>query len=145
MFWFLFWPRLLQVTMANDKTQSTEVTDKKDPHSKVNRILARAAAAKTPEYPLYPSSETGGVLPLSITGRFANERERLGPDFTEADRMWRVKWHKDQQLHQNEPYHVPQLARSLKNPFRRFYTAPLDYVQNHILQPRIVSSFQVVN
>lgn len=126
--------------MGDEKAKgATEVTDKKDPHSKVNRILARAAAAKTPDYPLFPASDSSGVLPLTITGRFANERERLGPDFTDADRAWRIKWHKDQILHQNEPYHVPELARSLRNPFRRFYTAPMDYVQNHILQPRMVS------
>lgn len=124
--------------MADDKSQTSSVADKKDPHSKVNRILARAAAAKTPEYPLFPASDTTGTLPLSITGRFAKERERLGPEFTEADRMWRVKWHQDQVLHSNEPYYVPELTRSLRNPFRRFYSAPMDYVQNHILTPRIV-------
>lgn len=106
-------------------------------------IWARAAAAKTPEYPtglkLYPSSETGGVLAMSIVGRFANERERLGPEFTEAERKWRVKWYHDQHLHPSEPLEVPALYRELRNPLRRWYQKPLNYLEQQVLRPRIVS------
>lgn len=73
-----------------------------------------------------PHSETGGVKPMSIQGRFASDRERLTGDFTDADREWRKKWLKDQELSPNEPRRVPELERALKNPFRRFYRYPMD-------------------
>ncbi|KAL1466986.1 hypothetical protein MTO96_005858 [Rhipicephalus appendiculatus] len=73
-----------------------------------------------------PHSETGGVRPMSIEGRFANERTRLTGEFTDADRAWRKKWLEDQHLSPNEPRKVPELERALKNPFRRFYRAPMD-------------------
>jgi len=99
------------------------------------RIKARASATKTSEYPNWPSSQSAGTLPMSIAGRFKNERERLGPDFTEADRQWRIKWYKDQNLHPNEPYYVPELERALFNPLRRLYRAPLNYVERSVFTP----------
>lgn len=108
----------------------------------MNRILARAAASKTSEYPreVYPSSNTGGVIPTSIKGRFSQERERLGPDFTEQDRQWRIKWHHDQDLHKNEPVKAAEemMDRELLNPIRRLYRIPLDYVEKNVMAPRMV-------
>jgi len=101
------------------------------------RIFARASVAKTREYPKWPSSVTGGVMPMTIVGRFDQERERLGPDFTEVDRQWRIQWHKDQHLDHHEPRPVPQLYASTNNIFRRFYKAPLNYVEANILAPRL--------
>ncbi|KAL3191623.1 hypothetical protein MRX96_059716 [Rhipicephalus microplus] len=73
-----------------------------------------------------PHSDTGGVKPMSIEGRFATERSRLSGEFTDADRAWRKKWLEDQHLSPNEPRKVPELERALKNPFRRFYRAPMN-------------------
>ncbi|KAI1289360.1 hypothetical protein HDE_08870 [Halotydeus destructor] len=103
----------------------------------VARLVARAATAKTPVYPNWASSETGGVMPMTIVGRFENERARLGPDFTEADRQWRIKWIKDQALHPSEPRAVPEAKKIMFNPLRRFYMAPLDHLEENILKPRI--------
>lgn len=75
-----------------------------------------------------PHSHTGGVKPMNIQGRFARDRERLTTDFTDADREWRKKWINDQNLSPNEPRKVPELERALKNPFRRFYRYPMDYL-----------------
>ena len=104
----------------------------------VSRILARASAAKAPDYPKWPSSSTGGVIPMSLVGRFANERERLGPDFNNAERQWRVKWIKDQNLHPEEPMSNNHI-RALRNPIRRFYNTPLNWVEHNLLAPRLVS------
>jgi len=118
--------------MAGDHGHGDGDKKAQEDHEKVMRILARASTVKTPEYPNYPSSYTSGSIPMTITGRFANERERLGPDFTEADRQWRIKWIKDQALHPHEPYTVPAMEKELFNPFRRIYKAPLDYVERNI-------------
>ena len=111
--------------------------------SDLNRILARAAAAKTSEYPkdIYPSSYTGGVFPTSIQGRFSEERARLSGEFTDTDRKWRMKWFHDQHLHADEPVKKAQarLDNELRNPLRRFYRIPGDYLQYKVLEPRIVS------
>lgn len=109
----------------------------------VKRVLARAAAAKTPEYPaaerMWPASQYGGVLPMSLTGRFENERERLGPEFTDAERRWRIKWYRDQILHPDEPLPVPELYREYYHPMRRFYRAPLEHLEHKVMAPRLVS------
>lgn len=103
------------------------------------RIRARASVAKSREYPRWASSETGGVMPMSIVGRFDGERERLGPDFTERDRQWRIQWHKDQALDHSEPRFVPELYASTRNIFRRIYMTPLNHVESKYLVPRFVS------
>ena len=76
---------------------------------------------------------------MSLPGRFANERERLGPEFTDAERKWRIKWYKEQNLHPSEPIIVPELYCELRNPLRRFYQIPLNYLEHKLLSPRIVS------
>jgi len=74
------------------------------------------------------SSDTGGVKPMNIAGRYVRERERL-LGMTDAERGFRAQWLKDQQLTANEPRHVPELYNERFNPFRRFYRAPLDAMQ----------------
>lgn len=76
---------------------------------------------------------------MSIVGRFANERERLGPEFTDAERKWRIKWFRDQHLHHSEPLQVPKLYHALRNPLRRWYQRPLNHLEQKVLRPRIVS------
>lgn len=133
----------------SDSNQSGQTPKQPAKHDEmaVKSILARAAAAKTPEYPplhqTYPSSMTGGVLPMVLVGRFSHERERLGPDFTDAERQWRIKWYKDQHLHPKEPFTVPLLEKEMRNPLRRFYKIPLNYLEHQILAPRFVSAISV--
>lgn len=109
-----------------------------DKEQKTQRILNRAASAKAPEY---PPTHTGGNIPVYLAGRFAQERERLGPDFTETERQWRIKWHKDQYLHHNEPVKeaIEKLNNDLRNPIRRLYRIPLDWVEKNVLTPAMVS------
>ncbi|KAK7866421.1 hypothetical protein R5R35_008948 [Gryllus longicercus] len=71
------------------------------------------------------ASPTGGVKPIPIEGRLARERERL-MGMTEAERQWRMKWLKDQELAPNEPRVVPEIRKELMNPIRRLYRLPLD-------------------
>lgn len=71
------------------------------------------------------SSDTGGVKPFSIAGRYINERERLN-GMTDAERAFRNQWLKDQILHESEPRFVPELYKATCNPIRRFYRFPLD-------------------
>jgi hypothetical protein len=114
----------------------------------LNRILSRAAASKTSEYPkeVYPSSSSGGVMHTTIKSRFSNERDRLGPDFTETERQWRIKWYRDQHLHPNEPVKEAQeaLEKELLNPIRRFYRIPFDWIEKNVLAKRMVSHCFIV-
>ena len=79
---------------------------------------------------------------MEIAGRFQEERARLGPDFTDAERKWRVQWHHDQMLTHHEP--LPEsdaLKREKYWWLRRFYRKPLDILEERILAPRIVSCY----
>ena len=98
----------------------------------VEKISARAAAAKAREYPNFPSSSTGGVMPMSIRSRFEHERQRLSEDFTDKWRKWRAQWVKDQTLHPSEPIHVEALERELYNPIRRAYRAPWNWFERKL-------------
>lgn len=82
------------------------------------------------------ASNTGGVKPMTITGRMVRERERL-LGMTQEERAWRAQWLKDQQLAPNEPRHVPEYWKERLNPIRRTYKAPLDLVQK-ALSPVVV-------
>lgn len=78
-------------------------------------------------------SDTGGVKPMPIAGRYVRERERL-LGMTDAERAFRKQWLKDQELSPNEPRVVPELKKELMNPIRRFYRWPLDTLQK-VLSP----------
>lgn len=85
-----------------------------------------------------PSSETGGVKPMTIQGRMARERERcIG--MTDAERAWRAQYLKDQILTEREPVYVKELHEQFRNPIRRFYMQPLDKLILNPLIPKIVN------
>lgn len=83
------------------------------------------------------ASNTGGVEPMTISGRMSSERERL-IGMSSEERAWRKQWVKDMQLH-NEPVCVPELENKFYNPIRRFYRMPLDKVEA-LLTPVLVSN-----
>lgn len=105
--------------------------------AEIRKILARAKTQTFSEVPKYAQSPTSGVKLMWLNGRFANERARLGPDFTEADRQWRIKYIKSLDLHPAEPFHVPNLLSSHLNPIRRFYRAPLDIVERALAKKMV--------
>ncbi|CAH1378874.1 hypothetical protein MTP99_002647 [Tenebrio molitor] len=74
-----------------------------------------------------------GVKPMSISGRFNNERERL-LGMTDEERAFRKQWLKDQELAPNEPRPVPEMYKATYNPIRRAYRWPLNQLAN-ILRP----------
>ncbi|KAJ8966958.1 hypothetical protein NQ314_003180 [Rhamnusium bicolor] len=79
------------------------------------------------------ASHTGGVKPMSITGRYVSERERvLG--MTDAERAFRLQWLKDQELSPNEPRKLPEMYKATYNPLRRFYRWPLNQLEK-VIQP----------
>lgn len=100
-------------------------------HLFVSRNPAEIHTGKT-----MASSDTGGVKPMSITGRMVRERERL-LGMSPEERAWRAQWLKDQHLSPNEPKYVPEYWKERYNPIRRAYRAPLNMVQN-VLTPVIV-------
>lgn len=69
-------------------------------------------------------SHSGGVKVMAIQGRMASERERM-IGMTDAERAWRAKWIKDQELH-GEPIVPKDYYKERYNPIRRFYRFPLD-------------------
>lgn len=77
------------------------------------------------------ASQTGGVKPMSIAGRYISERERLF-GMTDAERKFRLQWLKDQELSPAEPRKVPELYKFYYNPIRRFYRYPLDQFQKYL-------------
>lgn len=79
-----------------------------------------------------PASDTGGVKPMSITGRMVRERERcIG--MTDDERKWRAQWLKDQELTAREPVFVKEYQDALRNPIRRFYQFPMDIVRDRLV------------
>lgn len=85
-----------------------------------------------------PSTDTGGVKPMSITGRMVRERERcIG--MTPEERAWRAQWLKDQILTKREPVYVKELEMEFRNPIRRVYLWPLDKLLLEPLIPKIVN------
>lgn len=65
------------------------------------------------------------------------DRERL-IGMTDEERLWRAQYLKDQILTKNEPRHVPEYWKEIRNPIRRFYMWPLNTVEN-IIRPMVVS------
>ncbi|XP_044268594.1 uncharacterized protein LOC123013831 [Tribolium madens] len=78
------------------------------------------------------ASQTGGVKPMSIAGRFTSERERL-LGMTDEERAFRKQWLKDQELAPNEPRPVPEMYKATYNPIRRAYRWPLDQLAKVLL------------
>lgn len=95
----------------------------------IRKLLARAETQTFSEAPKYTADVCTGVPQAVLAGRFENERARLGPDFTEADRQWRIKYLASQNLHPSEPFEVP---RRKLNPFRRFYRYPLNLFEDYL-------------
>ncbi|XP_033217248.1 exosome complex exonuclease RRP42 [Belonocnema kinseyi] len=80
-------------------------------------------------------SATGGVIPMSITGRMADERERcIG--MSAEERAWRAQWCKDQILEHDEPTIPEGYYEARYNPIRRFYRAPMDKLER-ALTPKL--------
>lgn len=122
-------PHRIRDTMTNDG-------------QKKEKIISRAATQKPPEYPLHPETITGGVMPMEIAGRFEEERARLGPDFNDAERRWRIRWHADQHLTHHEPLPDSEALKAEKYWwFRRFYRKPLDLLEERVFAPRMVSVY----
>ena len=97
------------------------------------KLNIRAEGQTLSEEPKLAQTDFYGHVPMSLRGRFHNERARLGPDFTEADRLWRIRWLKDQELHPNEPYDIPE-ARKQFNIFRRIVRFPLNWFEDMLAQ-----------
>lgn len=102
------------------------------PPEEIKKLLAKAKVQVPSESPKFPSSISAGAAQISIEGRYRIDRARLGPNFTEADRQWRIKYIKSQDLHPNEPFEVPELERVHYNPIRRFYRVPMNLFENAI-------------
>ena len=88
-----------------------------------------------------PNANYFGDRPMNISGRVAEERERLAGDgMTMDERAWREKWCKDQELAPDEPKWIPELDRMLTNPLQRLYKTPLNWLFFDKLEPIIVSN-----
>uniref|UniRef100_A0A6V7HZ84 Uncharacterized protein n=1 Tax=Bracon brevicornis TaxID=1563983 RepID=A0A6V7HZ84_9HYME len=84
-------------------------------------------------------SYTGGVKPMTITGRMIFERERcIG--MSAEERAWRAQWLKDQVLAPDEPKFNPEYYKQRYNILRRFYRAPMDRFER-ALTPKIGLEF----
>lgn len=92
--------------------------------TKLEEITSRLYGIKSREVPPFPASYHGGVTPMTLRTRFQNERARLGPDFTEKWRKWRIQWIKDQALHPLEPVFSKENEKARMNPFRRAFRWP---------------------
>ncbi|XP_054162118.1 uncharacterized protein LOC128960072 [Oppia nitens] len=107
----------------------------------LKKIYAKASTQSFAENPRYPMHPTSGVMPMSIVGRFKHERERLGPDFDNVQREWRIKTIHDRHLHPSEPFEVKQLYNEYHNPIRRFYRWPLDQFEDWLRRSGIFEKF----
>ncbi|EZA57193.1 hypothetical protein X777_01799 [Ooceraea biroi] len=70
-----------------------------------------------------------GDRPMSIERRMGRERERL-IGMTDEERAWRKKWLDAQKLAPEEPVVPKDYYKTLYNPLRRFYRAPMNKFQN---------------
>ena len=78
----------------------------------------------------------GNKLPPFSIEPFGTERQRIaGKGMTDADRVARRQWLKDQELAPNEPRKIPELTP--RNPIRRLLAKPWDVMFNS-LKPIIV-------
>jgi len=88
-------------------------------------------------------SHTGGVKAMNISGRLIYERERMH-GMTPAEREWRKKWLKDQELSPREPVELNFYDADLMNPIRRAYRKPLDVLFFKLLEPAIGTTPAIV-
>lgn len=102
------------------------------------KLANRISAIKEVKEVKWPSSDTGGVLPMNMASRFADERHRLGEDYTEKWRQYRIKYLKSLILERKEPRDVPELTKLLVNPIRRAFHIPLNYYEK-LVMPYMVS------
>ena len=89
----------------------------------------------------WPSSDSGGVMPMYIASRFINERHRLNADYTAKWRAYRIKYIKSLVLARKEPRDVPELKKLFYNPIRQFYHTPLDIYQKLVTPYFVCSCF----
>ncbi|KAI7691311.1 hypothetical protein SSS_06607 [Sarcoptes scabiei] len=111
--------------MGHGNASDSKVSISED---KIKKILTTAKIQVPSESPKYAGSETSGTFHTSIVGRFENERARLGPNFTEKDRQWRIKFLKAQDLHPSEPFDVPELRSISCNSCQKDDRKWLDFV-----------------
>nr|CAD2122095.1 unnamed protein product [Meloidogyne enterolobii] len=71
--------------------------------------------------------------PMSLELHMGDERVRTA-GLTQAEREWRQKFLKTEQLHPDEPIHVDAVHRQM-NPVRVIYRMPWDYLYKHFLRP----------
>ncbi|XP_074598995.1 uncharacterized protein LOC141853526 [Brevipalpus obovatus] len=92
--------------------------------TKYDELLSRIYGTKSRDVPTHPSSQSGGVMPMTLRTRFYQERHRLGGDFNEKWRKWRVQFIKDQALHPLEPAYNADFDKFRLNVFRRTWRWP---------------------
>lgn len=118
------------VTEPHDK-EYMEMSLKGGNHSPlVQKILRQRIEARAKEFPRWPSSQSGGVRIMWLESRFWYDRERLGPDFDDDWRAYRVKYLKSLELDPREPVHVPEYELDCINPIRRFYQKGGDLIES---------------
>lgn len=74
---------------------------------------------------------------MTIVRRVGRERERM-LGMTDEERAWRKKWLDAQKLAPEEPVTPKGYYEEMYNPIRRFYSAPMNKVQN-MLEPLMVT------
>ncbi|GAB1860426.1 hypothetical protein CAJAP_01505 [Camponotus japonicus] len=87
--------------------------------------------SRVPSPPDTTALEGGGERPMNIVRRVGRERERM-LGMTDEERAWRKKWLDAQKLAPEEPVTPPGYYKEMYNPIRRFYSAPMNKVQNMI-------------
>ena len=107
------------------------------PETNIKEIKEAAKPKKVKEV-IWPNTNTGGVMSMSIETRFANERHRLSEEYTEKWKQYRIKYIKSLILTRKEPRDVPEFYREFFNPIRRFYRIPLDTYEK-LAKPIVVS------
>lgn len=92
--------------------------------TKYDELLSRIYGTKSRDVPTHPSSQSGGVMPMTLRTRFYQERHRLSGDFNDKWRKWRVQFIKDQALHPLEPMYNADFDKFRLNIFRRTWRWP---------------------
>ncbi|KMQ97820.1 exosome complex exonuclease rrp42 [Lasius niger] len=85
--------------------------------------------SRIPDVPDTSALKGGGDRPMTIVRRVGRERERM-LGMTDEERAWRKKWLDAQKLAPEEPVTPKGYYEEMYNPIRRFYSAPMNKVQN---------------